>query len=189
MKFLIVLSACMAATSGMGINFINLLSSRRSQAVTDQSRQSDQVDDSYEDSEYHYSWHHDGNKEYTGDQAAAYCKGLEGGWHAIAIETTGENNFVKNIIEASDITNIWTGAARAGYRWIWANGGPFREIGWPINGSFRPFHQPIPSNQDLSGRNCLAVMPNNGGFHWQDVPCKNTKPVICERTISWIIRF
>ena len=184
MKFLILLSACVAGSSVMGFNFINFLSSSRSQEVINQSRQFELVDERYEDSEYHYSWYHDGNKEYTGDQAEAYCKGLGDGWHAISIETTGENDFVNNIIQASDITSIWTGAARAGYRWIWANGGPFRGIGWPNNGSFRPVHQPIPSNRDLSGRNCLAVMPNNSGFHWQDVPCKNTKPVICERTIS-----
>ena len=76
MHCLIVVSACLAVT--FGHNF----SRQPSQAVPVQSRNPDQIDDSYEDSEYHYSWLHDGNQEYTSEQAVAYCQGLDGWWHA-----------------------------------------------------------------------------------------------------------
>ena len=105
MQFLIVVSACLAVT--FGHNFFR----QPSQAVPVQSRNPDQIDDSYEDSEYHYSWLHDGNQEYTGEQAVAYCRGLDGGWQAVSIETTGEDNCLKGIIKVSEISNNWTGAA------------------------------------------------------------------------------
>ena len=175
MQFIIVVSACLAATSG------HIFSRQPLQALPVQSHSPDQIDDSYEGSEYHYSWRHDGNQEYTGEQAVAYCQGLDGGWQAVSIETTGENNFLKSIIRVSEISNIWTGAARAGFRWNWPHGRSFRHIGWPNTGRFRPFHQPRPNNRDQRGRNCLAIMNNNDGLYWQDVSCENTKPVICER--------
>ena len=130
MKFLIVLLFHVVVTSGLAFNILKPISSGSSKPLPEQSHISDQADDKYDDSEYHYSWRHDGNQEYTGDQASAYCEDLGNGWHAISIETTRENDYVKSIIQESDISNIWTGAARAGFRWNWPNGGPFRSIGW-----------------------------------------------------------
>lgn len=183
MKFLIVLLFHVVVTSGLAFNILKPISSGPSKPLPEQSHISDQADDKYDDSEYHYSWRHDGNQEYTGDQASVYCEDLGNGWHAISIETTRENNYVKSIIQESDISNIWTGAARAGFRWNWPNGGPFRSIGWPNTGVFRANRQPQPDNRDKWGRNCLAVMDYNGSINWEDVPCQNYKPVICERRL------
>ena len=115
MRFLIVLLFHVVVTSGLAFNILNPISSGPSKPLPEQSHISDQADDKYDDSEYHYSWRHDGNRQYTGDQASVYCEDLGNGWHAISIETTRENNYVKRVIQDSDITNIWTGAARAGF--------------------------------------------------------------------------
>lgn len=57
------------------------------------------VDDRNGRSEYHYSWRHDGGRDYTGQQAASYCRGLGGGWAAVSINSGNENTYVSRVVQ------------------------------------------------------------------------------------------
>ena len=132
MKFVFVLLAFVASTSAQGLNSINWF--RRpsgvhptSETPARRSLQPGQVDAQYDTSEYHFSWLHDGNERYTGDQVEEYCLGLDGGWQPISIETTGENIFVTRIIQRKSLSYIWSGATRSGrsfrvFDWVHTGG-------------------------------------------------------------------
>ena len=195
MKLLIVLFALLASTNAQRFSFLDFfrqpsrfqplqtrtpLNDLPSRSQPQQTVTRTPSDDRYDGSEYHFSWLHDGNQKYTGQQAAAYCRRLSGGWQPISIETTGENNFVTRIIQRHRLDYIWTGATRSGSRWSWPSGESFRGFGWSNTGAFR---RPQPDNREQSGENCLAILNNfyGDGVKWHDVACHHTKPVICER--------
>jgi hypothetical protein len=60
------------------------------------------VDDRLDDSEYHFSWRHDGSKTYTWDGANQYCRSLGSGWQGISIETREEDSLVSKAISGGN---------------------------------------------------------------------------------------
>jgi len=64
-----------------------------------------QVDDRLDDSEYHFSWRHDGSKTYTWDGANQYCRSLGSGWQGISIETREEDSLVSKAISGGNSSN------------------------------------------------------------------------------------
>ncbi|KAK7074781.1 hypothetical protein SK128_006779, partial [Halocaridina rubra] len=83
---------------------------------------------------YHYSWLHDGGREYVHSGVVAYCNRLGGGWAPVSIESAEENNFVSGVIASHRLNWIWTGGVRAGSGWRWLSGGSFRGINWSHTG-------------------------------------------------------
>ena len=179
MKLIIVLLTFVAAASSQSFNSFRSFR-RPSRFQSQQTRTSVPIDDRFDGSEYHFSWRHDGNQKYTGQQAAAYCRRLGGGWQPISIETDAENSFVSRIIQSNRLNYIWTGATRSGSRWSWPSGRSFRGIAWSHTGGIG---RPQPDNRDRRGENCLAILNNifRDGIKWHDIGCHHTKQVICER--------
>jgi len=173
MKVAIVLFTCLAVASAQQI-----FQQRRFQPPQQPSRV--EVDDRSWGSEYHYSWRHDGNRKYTGEQAAQYCRGLGGGWQPISIESSEENDFVSIVILSEGLSYIWTGATLSGSGWNWPSGAQFNGIAWSHTGFLK---RPQPDSADYRGENCLGILDNfyNDGVKWHDIGCHNLKPVICER--------
>ncbi|XP_066941209.1 uncharacterized protein [Macrobrachium rosenbergii] len=132
-------------------------------------------------SEYHYSWLHDGGRKYPHGQAIGYCNGLGGGWGPVGIESGGESNFINGVISSHRQEYIWTGGVQQGAGWGWINGGPFNGINWSHTGGNRV---PQPDNRE-GNEACLAVLNDfyRDGIKWHDVACHHTKPIICERRV------
>jgi len=63
------------------------------------------VDQRLGDSEYHFSWRHDGSKTYTWDGANQYCGNLGSGWQGISIETRQEDSLVREAITEGNISS------------------------------------------------------------------------------------
>jgi len=63
------------------------------------------VDQRLGDSEYHFSWRHDGSKTYTWDGANQYCGNLGSGWQGISIETHQEDSLVRDAITRGNISS------------------------------------------------------------------------------------
>ncbi|KAK7075796.1 Lectin C-type domain, partial [Halocaridina rubra] len=139
------------------------------------------VDETRGDSEYHYSWLHDGFREYPHSRAVSYCKGLGSEWAPVSIETTEENNYVTGVVGSHRLNWIWTGGQRAGAGWRWPSGNAFSGLGWSHTGGFR---RPQPDNRE-GNENCLAILNDfyRDGIKWHDVACHHTKPTICERKV------
>ncbi|KAA0199246.1 hypothetical protein HAZT_HAZT010800 [Hyalella azteca] len=138
------------------------------------------VDDRNGRSDYHFSWRHDGGRQYTGQGAAGYCRGLGGGWAAVSINSPNENAFVQKVIQGERLEYIWTGGVGGGgggFRWADGSGVSFAD--WSHTGGAR---RPQPDNRE-GNEFCLAVLNNfySDGVKWHDVACSHRKPVICER--------
>ncbi|KAK7074782.1 Lectin C-type domain [Halocaridina rubra] len=130
-------------------------------------------------SEYHYSWLHDGKKEYIQSEAAAYCNSLGTGWAPVNIESQEENAFVSGVIKSHRLDWLWTGGQKDGSCWKWPSGSSFDGFGWSHTGGF---HSPQPDNRE-GNENCLAILNDfyRDGIKWHDVACYHEKPTICER--------
>ncbi|KAK3867648.1 hypothetical protein Pcinc_026905 [Petrolisthes cinctipes] len=139
------------------------------------------VDLRHHNSDYHYSWLHDGGTKYDWVGARHYCKGLGQGWYPVGISTYQENQAIKQIIQYTKLKNIWTGGYKKSYNgWMWSNREPFHITDWSRTGHSG---RPQPDN-DEDDENCLAILNNyyQDGVSWHDVGCGHRKPVICERS-------
>ncbi|XP_069977570.1 uncharacterized protein [Penaeus vannamei] len=139
------------------------------------------VDDRLDDSEYHFSWRHDGSKTYTWDGANQYCRSLGSGWQGISIETREEDSLVSKAISGDLLPWIWTsGHIIHGLDWAWASGAQFVGLNWSHTGGNG---QAQPDNRERGGEKCLGVLNNfyNDGVKWHDIACHHDKAIICER--------
>nr|XP_045605163.1 uncharacterized protein LOC123762602 [Procambarus clarkii] len=138
------------------------------------------VDLSVGGSDYHFSWRHDGGKNYDGHSANYYCSSLGKGWQGVSIETPEEDKIISDIIYKDNVKYIWTSGYRSGYGFLWGSGAPFYGINWSYTGSEG---LPQPDNAEGGKEFCLAVLNNfyNDGIRWHDVACHHEKPIICER--------
>ena len=130
-------------------------------------------------SEYHYSWRHDGGRQYRGHEALAYCRRLGGGWQAISVETQQESQWLNGVVAQQRQQYIWTSGSKSGSSWRWATGAPVAPLNWSPTGGFR-----TPQPDDREGReDCLAVLNNfyRDGIRWHDIACRHKKPIVCER--------
>lgn len=137
------------------------------------------VDDRHGNSAYHFSWRHDGGRDYTGQGAFSYCRGLGGGWAPVSINDGSEDRFVNSVIQGERQEYIWTGGSKRGSGWVWADGSGVQRINWSHTGGNR---RPQPDNRDRN-EDCLAVLNNfyGDGVKWHDVGCSHRKPTICEQ--------
>ncbi|XP_042893100.1 pulmonary surfactant-associated protein D-like [Penaeus japonicus] len=138
------------------------------------------VDRSLGESDYHFSWLHDGGKTYDWEGANRYCSRLGRGWAGISIETREEDNFVNEVVEASGLPWIWTSGHLKGHGFAWESGKPFVGLNWsPTGGNGRP----QPDNRERGGERCLGVLNNfyDDGIKWHDIACHHDKAIICER--------
>nr|XP_053652010.1 LOW QUALITY PROTEIN: uncharacterized protein LOC128702022 [Cherax quadricarinatus] len=149
-----------------------------------------QVDLSVGESDYHFSWRHDGGKKYDWHTANYYCYSLGKGWQGVSIETPEEDKIISGIIYKDKLEYIWTGGYRSGYDhyegiarrpgFAWPSGYPFYGINWSYTGSEG---LPQPDNAEEGKEFCLAVLNNfyNDGIKRHDVACYHPKANICER--------
>ncbi|KAK3868650.1 hypothetical protein Pcinc_025974 [Petrolisthes cinctipes] len=144
---------------------------------------SGEVDGKHGNSEYHYSWLHDGDIKYTGDKAHHYCSSLGQGWYAVGVNDNSENSFINGVITSHNKKYIWTGGKRAsGDLFTWLGGGDTRSYNnWSHTGGH---NIPQPDNREDRNENCLAILNDfyQDGVKWHDIGCHHLKPVICERT-------
>ncbi|XP_037795995.1 uncharacterized protein LOC119591334 isoform X1 [Penaeus monodon] len=139
------------------------------------------VDQRLGDSEYHFSWHHDGNKTYTWDGANQYCGNLGSGWQGISIETRQEDSLVREAITEDHLPWIWTSGQLKNHGFAWASGEEFVGLNWSHTGGN---HRPQPDNRE-GNENCLGVLNNvyDDGIKWHDIACHHDKAIICERKV------
>ncbi|XP_042235050.1 C-type lectin galactose-binding isoform-like [Homarus americanus] len=139
-----------------------------------------QVDLSLHNSDYHFSWRHDGGKKYDWYSANKYCANLGPGWFGVSIETHEEDKYISQIIAGDYLEYIWTGGYRKGYDFSWPSGYPFSGLNWSHTGANG---YPQPDNREDGKEFCLAVLNNfyQDGIRWHDVACHHEKPIICER--------
>ncbi|XP_069957503.1 uncharacterized protein [Cherax quadricarinatus] len=142
------------------------------------------VDLSVGESDYHFSWRHDGGKKYDWHTANYYCSSLGKGWQGVSIETPEEDKIISDVIYKDKLEYIWTGGYRIGYGYdfAWPSGYPFFGINWSYTGSEGI---PQPDNAEEGKEDCLAVLNSfyNDGIRWHDVACYHPKAIICERRI------
>ncbi|KAG7157034.1 C-type lectin lectoxin-Lei1-like 3 [Homarus americanus] len=140
-----------------------------------------QVDSTWGNSDYHYSWCHDGGKKYDWYSANQYCSSLGPGWQGVSIETHDENYYISQIISQHYLEYIWTGGFRNGYHFNWPSRNPFSGLNWSQTGGNG---YPQPDNREDGKEFCLAVLNNfyQDGIKWHDVACHHEKPIICERS-------
>ncbi|XP_045604979.2 uncharacterized protein [Procambarus clarkii] len=138
------------------------------------------VDLSSQYSDYHFSWRHDGGKEYPWEQAIYYCTSLGPGWQGVSIETIFESKIINNVIAYDKLRYIWTGGYRSNYGWTWPSGKPFIGLNWSLTGLTG---LPQPDNREDYNERCLAVLNYfyNDGITWHDIGCHHEKAIICER--------
>ncbi|XP_037802013.1 L-selectin-like [Penaeus monodon] len=138
------------------------------------------VDLTFGGSDYHFSWRHDGGKNYPWDIANRYCANLGYGWQGVSIESYQEDKYISHVLEKDYIKYIWTGGYRTGYNWAWPSGAKFYGLNWSYTGS-AGYQQP--DNYEHGHELCLAVLNNfyNDGIKWHDVACHHEKPIVCER--------
>ncbi|KAK7083539.1 hypothetical protein SK128_019587, partial [Halocaridina rubra] len=92
------------------------------------------VDGKFGGSEYHYSWLHDGRRNYVHTQAVSYCSRLGADWAPVSIESEDENAFISGVIGSHRLNWIWTGGQKAGSGWRWPSQGSFNGFGWSHTG-------------------------------------------------------
>ncbi|XP_037773794.1 uncharacterized protein LOC119569901 [Penaeus monodon] len=133
------------------------------------------------DSEYHFSWRHDGSKTYTWDGANQYWGNLGSGWQGISIETRQEDSLVREAITEDHLPWIWTSGQIKNHGFAWASGEEFVGLNWSHTGGN---HRPQPDNRE-GMRNCLGVLNNvyDDGIKWHDIACHHDKAIICERKV------
>ncbi|XP_037795479.1 uncharacterized protein LOC119590811 [Penaeus monodon] len=138
------------------------------------------VDHIQDGSEYHYSWCHDNNRNYTHTAANNYCANLGPGWQGVSIGSRPEDNFISGVIAAHNLAYIWTSATRTYSGWRWASGEPFLNLNWSATGADGVRQ---PDNRENNNEACHAVLNNfyNDGIRWHDIGCHHVKPIICER--------
>ncbi|XP_063612328.1 uncharacterized protein LOC134785826 [Penaeus indicus] len=139
------------------------------------------VDDRQGDSEYHFSWRHDGRKTYTWDGANQYCGNLGSGWQGISIGTQQEDSLVRKAIIEDRLPWIWTSGHIRNHGFAWASGEEFVGLNWSHTGGN---HRPQPDNRE-GNEHCLGVLNDfyDDGVKWHDIACHHDKAIICERKV------
>ncbi|XP_053677345.1 perlucin-like [Anopheles nili] len=95
------------------------------------------------------------------------------------IQSKDENDEVKKAIKtAGVIGTYWIGGTDNGIEgsWIWISRN--KPVG-SLDG-YTNFNSGEPNNLGTSGENCLTI---NYNFQWNDLPCDNTIPYVCEYDI------
>nr|XP_027223202.1 uncharacterized protein LOC113815309 [Penaeus vannamei] len=136
-------------------------------------------------SRYHFSWCHDGFKNYTQGNAILYCTSLGPGWDGVSIETPQEDQLLSQIVGGHNLAWIWTaGTKDINGAFLW----PSRTYGTvPLNynnWSHTGFDgQRQPDNRENNDERCLAILNNfyNDGIKWHDIGCHHQKPIVCEQ--------
>lgn len=136
-------------------------------------------------SRYHFSWCHDGFKNYTQGDAILYCTSLGPGWDGVSIETPQEDQLLSQIVGGHNLAWIWTaGTKDINGAFLW----PSRTYGTvPLNynnWSHTGFDgQRQPDNRENNDERCLAILNNfyNDGIKWHDIGCHHQKPIVCEQ--------
>ncbi|XP_037796110.1 uncharacterized protein LOC119591438 [Penaeus monodon] len=139
------------------------------------------VDQRLGDSEYHFSWLHDGNKTYTWDGANQYCANLGSGWQGISIETHQEDSLVRDAITRDHLPWIWTSGQIKNHGFAWASGAEFMGLNWSHTGGN---HRPQPDNRE--GKSTAWRFLKNfydDGVKWHDIACHHEKAIICEHKV------
>ncbi|XP_047471522.1 uncharacterized protein LOC125026960 [Penaeus chinensis] len=140
------------------------------------------VDQRQGDSEYHFSWRHDGRKTYTWDRANQYCANLGSGWQGISIGTHQEDSLVREAIIEDRLPWIWTSGHIKNHGFAWASGEEFVGLNWSHTGGN---HRPQPDNRE-GNEHCLGVLNDfyDDGVKWHDIACHHDKAIICERKVQ-----
>lgn len=153
---------------------------------------------------YWFSWKDPNTQGKEEDWLAArnFCR--QRCMDSVSVETSPENEWIKQRIVDGKQKYIWTsgricdfkGCDRADLQpvsingWFWtaelqklAPTTDRRQNDWSENGGIG---QPQPDNRELqqggAPENCLAILNNfyNDGVHWHDVACHHVKPWVCE---------
>jgi len=116
----------------------------------------------------------------TWPDANLACMSLGG--HLVTAASLAENELLSTIAPATEgLQDIWMGGTDEGNEavWSWANGDPYQFTHW---------REGEPNNGGASGiaENCMILEGDNNlageGATWDDRPCANPYPYMCERS-------
>jgi hypothetical protein len=108
----------------------------------------------------------------TWDEAQSYCQ-LAGGYSLVTINDAAEESFLDTQEAHRFLYNWWIGANDKGIEgvWVWSNG----------SSSYTNWYPGEPN--DAGGEDCAIDRYSSASStgQWNDVPCGNAYPFICER--------
>lgn len=64
------------------------------------------VDDTLDEEVFHFSWLHDGGREYNWQEAADYCRSLGHGFHSVSLETSRKDSYMAAVLLAREYLGL-----------------------------------------------------------------------------------
>ncbi|KAK4292538.1 hypothetical protein Pmani_034707 [Petrolisthes manimaculis] len=142
------------------------------------------VDDALGEQVFHFSWCHDGGREYNWQGAANYCRSLGRGFQSVSLETSEKDSYMAALLRTHNVGHIWTSGSRTGSLWSWNNGVSTSHRNWSHTGRFG-IRQP----DNAEGNEvCLGLLNNfyGDGVKWHDIACHHTKRIVCQARRSFL---
>jgi hypothetical protein len=115
----------------------------------------------------------------TYDDAIKTCQQQGYSSSLVSIRSLEEHGFLNNLLFKTHnvVDAVWIGAKYSSNKFKWADDSDLSFTNW-AEGS--------PSNINITGNNCIQIMPEGSSKgKWIDEPCKKKNLVVCQKMQTW----